>query len=362
MKLQGQSVIDCDLHNELPRLETLYPYLADHWVDYCHESAFRGPDANDYPANAPISARPGTKPTQGPPGSDLTLLREQALNGVPWQVETAILNCAYRTASVHNHDLAMALATAVNQWQVEQWLEKEPRLRASIVVPSQNPERTAAEIERWGDHPGFVQVVLPVRSDAPYGNLRYDPIYAAAVKHDLVIGIQYGGAPGHPSTPVGWATTFIEEYASMAQVFQSQVMSLIAEGVFDRFPTLRITLIEGGFTWMPALMWRIDKEWKGLRHNTPWVKRLPSAYMREHIRLTTQPVDAPPNQEQLRQIITQLDSEEMLLFGSDYPHWHAATGETDGQQEEAAQAWAGAVSDSLLAKILRDNARSWYRL
>ncbi len=358
MTLQDQAVVDCDLHNELPALETLYPYLADHWVDYCRESAFRGPDANDYPPNAPITARPASKPQAGPAGADLELLREQALEQPHYNVDIGILNCAYRTASVHNHDLATALATAINQWQVEHWLEKEPRLRASLVVPSQNPERSAAEIERWGDHPGFVQVVLPVRSDAPYGNLRYDPIYAAAVKHDLVIGIQYGGAAGHPSTPVGWATTFLEEYAGMAQVFQSQVMSLIAEGVFDRFPHLRITLIEGGFTWMPALMWRIDKEWKGLRHNTPWVKRLPSEYIHDHIRLTTQPVDAPADREQLRQIIAQLDSEEMLLFGSDYPHWHAPQTTYD----EPEQAWADVVDEPLLAKILRENARAWYRL
>ncbi|NJN84461.1 MAG: hypothetical protein HC802_20730 [Caldilineaceae bacterium] len=48
-------MIDCDIHNELPSLETLYPYLPDHWRDYCEESAFVGPDANDYPAGAPTT-------------------------------------------------------------------------------------------------------------------------------------------------------------------------------------------------------------------------------------------------------------------------------------------------------------------
>jgi len=349
----NQPVIDCDLHNELPALETLYPYLPDHWVDYCNESAFRGPDANDYPKNAPITARPGAKPEKGAPGSDLDLLRQQALDTPDWQVEIGILNCAYRVASVHNPDLAASLATAVNQWQVEHWLEKEPRLRASIVVPSQTPERAAQEIERWGEHPGFVQVVLPVRADAPYGNLRYDPIYAAAAKHDLVIGIQYGGAPGHPSTAVGWAVSYLEEYAGMASVFQSQVISLIVEGVFDRFPTLRVALIEGGFTWLPSLMWRIDKEWKGLRHNTPWVKRPPSAYMRDHIRLTTQPLDGPTEARSLRQIIEQMDSDEMLMFASDYPHW---------QYDAPAEAFPVQLEEGLLKKILAENARVWYRL
>ena len=253
--------------------------------------------------------------------------------------------------SVRNEDLAASLATAVNNWQVEHWLEKEPRLRASVVVPSHNPHLAAAEIERWGGHPGFVQVILPVRADAPYGNRRFDPIYAAAVRHDLVLGIHYGGAPGLPPTPTGWPSYFIEEYAGMAQIFQSQVISLICDGAFERFPSLRIALIEGGFTWLPSLMWRIDKEWKGLRHNTPWVRRRPSEYMRTHLRLTIQPLDAPPNPMHLAQILGQCDAEDLLLYASDYPHRHDCPDIlldllTAGQRE----------------KICSGNARAFYRL
>ena len=317
----GLPVIDCDLHNRIPPLEMLYPYLPDHWCDHCEESGFFGPDANDYPEGAPTSTRPEIiEPSEDRPQSDLTLLREHALDY--WGVECGILTCAYRVQSVHNEDLAAALASAVNDWQIEHWLDPEPRLRGSLIVPSQNPELAAREIERLGNHPGVVQVMLPVRSQAPYGNRRYHPIYTAAVRHDLVVGIHYGGAPGLPPTSVGWPSTYLEEYVGMSQVFQAQVLSLVSEGVFDLFPSLRIALIEAGFTWMPSLMWRFDKEWRGLRHLTPWVKRLPSAYIREHMRMTLQPIDGPPTAEQLLQIIGQLDSDDFLMFSTDYPHWH----------------------------------------
>jgi hypothetical protein len=346
------AVIDCDIHNELPSLETLFPYLPDYWCDYIRESAFVGPDANDYPKGAAISARPGAAPAGGgPPGSDLKLLREQALDA--WHVEVGILTCAYQVSSVHNEDLAASLATAINRWQVDSWLAAEPRLRASIVVPSQNPELAAQEIERCGNHPGFVQVILPVRSLMPYGKRRYDPIYAAAVAHGLAVGIHFGGAPGNPPTPVGWPSTYLEEYAGMAQVFQSQVISLIIEGVFDRFPDLRVALIEGGFTWLPSLMWRLDKEWKGLRHNTPWVKRLPSEYMRQHIRLTLQPLDAPLEARFLSQIVEQMDSDELLMFSTDYPHW---------QFDSPEEALPAVISEPLRSKIMASNARAFYRL
>ena len=334
--------IDCDLHNEVPSKETLYPYLADYWMDYCRDSAFVGPDAADYPATIPTSARPGAAAIPG-----LAEIQEKALNGA----EIGILNCAYRAQSVRNEELAAAQATAVNRWQVVEWLEKEPRLRASLVVPSQNPALAAAEIERWGEHPGFVQVILPVRSEAPYGNRRYDPIFEAATRHNLVVGINFGGAAGNPPTPAGWPSLYVEEYAGMAQIFQSQATSLVMEGAFDRFPDLRVVFIESGFTWLPSLMWRMDKEWKGLRHNTPWVKRAPSHYWKEHLRLTIQPVDGPPNASHLRQIVEQIGSDEMLLYGSDYPHLH-----------ESENALFATLSVALEKKIRSENARTFYRL
>ncbi|MBV7340293.1 amidohydrolase family protein [Chloroflexi bacterium TSY] len=346
------AVIDCDIHNKLPSLETLFPYLADHWCEYIRTSAFTGPSANDYPRGAPTSARPGSVPEQGgPAGSTLQLVREQVLD--PWATEVGILTCSYRVQSIKNEDMAADLATAINRWQIDTWLEPEPRLRGSLVVPSQNANMAAEEIGRLGHHPAFVQVTLPVRSYIPYGNRFYDPLYAAAVEHDLVVGIHFGGAPGHPPTPTGWPSTYLEEYAGMAQVFQSQVISLVIEGVFDRFPDLRVALIEGGFNWMPSLMWRLDKDWKGLRSNTPWVKRPPSDYMREHMRLTVQPIGAPPKQEYILHTIDQLESDTMLMFATDYPHWHYDSDE---------EAWPLTLPEPLNSNIWSENARQFYRL
>ena len=345
-------MIDCDIHNSVTSVEALYPYLPEHWVDYCTHSAFQGPDANDYPPGSPLAVHPDYREEgSDPPGSEVEQVRRHVLD--PWKLECGILTCIYQVSSVHNEDLAAALATAVNTWQTERWLDVEPRLRASMVVPGQNPQLAAREIDRIGGHPGIVQVILPVRSLVPYGNRRFDPIFEAVSRHDLVLGIHYGGAPGHPSTPCGWPTTFVEEYAGMASVFQSQVISLVMEGAFDRFPRLRVALIEGGFTWMPSLMWRLDKEWKGLRSDTPWVKRRPSEYMRDHIRLTVQPWDAPAEASELQQIIAQLDSEEMLMFATDYPHWRFDTPE---------EAFPVCVSHSLRERIASENARAFYRL
>ena len=139
----------------------------------------------------------------------------------------------------------------------------------------------------------------------------------------------------------------------MAAIFQSQLLSLIAEGVFDQFPALRVALIEGGWTWLPSLMWRFDKQWKGLRREIPWVRRPPSEYIREHVRLTLQPLDAPPDPAQLLQVVEQLGSDKLLMFSTDYPHWHFDTPE---------EALPAGLPDGLQRKILSENARGFYRL
>jgi predicted TIM-barrel fold metal-dependent hydrolase len=354
MHLPGvRHVIDCDIHCVVPAVQALFPYLPSFWKEYIRQSAFKGPAGTPYPPGAPTSAWPHAYPANGAAaGTDLGLIREQVLDA--WDAEYGILQCAYGVESVHNPDAAAVVASAVNDWQAAEWLDKEPRLRGSIVVPSRQPESSAREIDRVGGNPGFVQVYLPVRSEAPYGDRRYHPIFEAAARHDLVVGIHFGGAPGNPPTPSGWPSTYLEEYAGMAQVFQSQVISLIVEGVFDRFPTLRVALIEGGVSWMPSLMWRLDKEWKGLRREVPWVKRLPSEYIMEHVRLTTQPFDVPADSRQTAQIIDQLGSTDLLMFSTDYPHRHT--------EAPGAELPPATFPEPLLRKIMAENARAFYRL
>jgi uncharacterized protein len=220
-------------------------------------------------------------------------------------------------------------------------------------VPNHFPDLAAREIDRVGSHPGFVQVALPVRAEAPYGNRRYLPIFDAAVRHDLAVGIHFGGAPGNPPTGTGWPSYYMEEYVGMAQVFQTQILSMIVEGLFDRFAGLRVALIEGGWAWLPSLMWRIDKDWKGLRREVPWNTRLPSEYIKHHMRLTIQPMDAPPDPRHTLQLIDQLGSDELLLFATDYPHWQFDTPE---------EALPVPLPTDRKRKILADNARAFYRL
>jgi len=345
----GTRLVDCDVHAVVPAIDALYPWLGDHWREVAATTQFRGPTDTAWPPTAATSMRPDLAGVAGVAES-VADVRERALG--PWQTETAILVCAYATEAVKNPDAAAALSRAVNSWVAETWLDAEPRLHGSLVVPALDPAAAAAEVDHWAGDTRFAQVVLPVRSMTPYGNRLWWPLLDAVARHGLVLCLHAGGATGNPPTSIGWPTTYLEEYVDMASAFQAQLMSLVAEGAFSRYPDLRVLCAEGGFAWLPSLMWRFDRLWRGLRREIPWTTQRPTAYLREHVRLTTQPFDGPADAAGFARLLDQIGSAEMLCFSTDYPHW---------QYDQAADALPP-VGDDDLRRILGDNARALYGL
>lgn len=310
-------LIDCDVRIQPRSFDALFPYLSEHWRHYITESGMAAPKSNLFPPH-PSTFVPGSTPDDGPPGSDLVLMQDQLLD--PWRTTHAIVNCSYAVDVLHNPDLAAALATALNRWQLAEWLHRDRRLLGSAVLAVQNIDLAVAEIERIAEHDEFVQVVLPVRAREPLGRRGWWPIFRALHDHGLVAAVQSGGLPGLPPTPVGWPSTFLEDYVGLIEAFQAQLVSLVCEGVFAEFPDLRVVFLDSGFSWLPSLLWRLDKNWKGLRREVPWVRSHPSEIVADHFALSAQPVDAPQQHQQLLEVIDQLPAEHLLLFASEYPH------------------------------------------
>jgi predicted TIM-barrel fold metal-dependent hydrolase len=133
----------------------------------------------------------------------------------PFGTQIAICNCLYGVQATFSEDLGAAVARAVNDWIAREWLDRDPRLRASIVVPQQNPELAAAEIDRCAADRRFIQVMLLVSGELPLGRRQNWPIYAAAQRHGLPVGIHAGSTYRHPNSPVGWASYFPAQKSSV---------------------------------------------------------------------------------------------------------------------------------------------------
>ncbi len=346
------AVIDTDIHVAMPSPETVLQYLPKRWHRHHEMVGMRGHIGSAYPRIVPNAARHDAwPPTGGPPGSDLDFLREQLLD--QWDLDYGIMTPLMGAGGQVNLEYGAALAAAYNDWQLEEWVEKEPRLRASVLVAYEDGELAAREIDRIGSHPGFLQVLLTVRTREPLGHRKYWKMYEAAERHDLPVAIHFGGAGGGPITGAGWPSHYIEDHGGMPQAFQPQVASYVFQGVFERFPTLKVVLIEGGFAWMPPLMWRLDRCWRRLGEEVPYLQRSPSQYVRDHFWMSTQPMEEPPKREYFDQLLSQMDMSEKLMFATDYPHWDF---------DSPRQALPSGLDRELREAIMAENARKLYGL
>lgn len=252
-------------------------------------------------------------------------------------------------------DYAAAVVSAINDITVNDWLPADDRYRASIVVSAADPLLAAREIRRLGNHPGVVQVLMGSGARFPYGQRMYHPIYEAAVEMGLPVAIHPGsegvGVSG-PPTAVGYPTSYLEWHSNLVGSYIAHLISLVTEGIFERFPSLRFVLVEGGIAWLPAILWRLDKNWKGLRQTVPWVKRRPSEYVFDHVLLTTQPIEEPEHPKDFKAILEMFPADRMLMFSTDYPHW-------DGDTPDFT---ARAFPKELRERVMSETARELYRL
>ena len=209
-----KGAIDCDVHPTVTGNEVLLPYLETYWRDSVVERGMGSLESASYPPNAPISARPDFRGTNGYPATDVSQLTAQVCDR--WGASHAILNCLYGVQLIFNEDIARAFASALNDWIVKEWLDRDPRLRASIVIPIQNIEYAVDEIERCAKDRRFVQILVLAMQETPLGRRHHWPIFAAAERLGLPIGIHAGSNYRNPVTSLGWPTSYVEEYTSQS--------------------------------------------------------------------------------------------------------------------------------------------------
>jgi predicted TIM-barrel fold metal-dependent hydrolase len=316
------AVADCDIHPMPKSRKDLYP-----WLDKQYQTVLeqygpmrrRGVQVGSaYPKSQPEANRRDAWPKDGPAGSDLDLMRTQHLD--PNNVTLGLLNPLGAGSDFRHPGLGTAYAHAINEWQVNYWTSKEPRLKASVVVQYSLAEAAAREIESRAYDPNFYHVLMLSRTGDPLGHQRYWPIFEAAEAAGFPIGVHAFGDSGYPATSGGWPSFYFEEMFGHAASCQGLVSGLVLEGVFERFPKLRVVVIEAGVAWLASLMWRLDTHWKKLKSDVPHLKRPPSEYIRENVWITTQPIEEPTPREHMIETLEWIGWNR-VCFASDYPHW-----------------------------------------
>lgn len=317
-------VVDCDIHPTLPSPRALDKYLSERWREHYRtyglflREPFLG--SSTYPKATPNLARLDSwPPGGGPPGSDLDFMRKQHLDTN--NVEFGILQLLSPNGQdQRNVEFGAAICEAANDWQVAEWTDPEPRLKASIMVPCEAPEVAAQVIRGRARSKAFAQILMTSRTRELLGQRKYWPIYEAAAETGIPIAIHVGGVSGHPTTPGGWQSYYFEDHYNHSIGMQALLASFVFEGVFETFPELKVICVEAGFGWVPSFKWRADKHWQRMRGEVPQVKRPPSEYIERQVWFTTQPVEEPERREHMVDLLNWVGVDRLLL-STDYPHW-----------------------------------------
>ena len=147
--------------------------------------------------------------------------------------------------------------------------------------------------------------------------------------------------------------SYAERFCVVVQIAETNLVSMVFEGAFERFPGLRVAFVESGWAWLPHILWRMDTAWQGLRRDRPWVKRPPTEYVRDHVRVTTQPFYEPPKPEYADSILEMIDAEHIMLFSTDYPHW-------DGDDPAQLLRRFERYTTEFTARVFSGNAREFF--
>ena len=238
----------------------------------------------------PLSGRADWRPANGgKPGSDLAMVQRGAFD--QFGSSHAICNVLYGAQAVFDPYMAAAFCKAINDWIAAEWLVEG----SAAARLDRGADAGAGSRDRGNRAPRRRQ---PFRLRAGAGAGR-DAARTAALLAGLAGGRKIQTAdrdpcrqpvPQAPSS-VGWPSYRYEYYLAEAQAFQAQLLSLVYEGVFGKFPDLKVVLMESGVSWLPAFMWRANKTWRGVRVEVPWVEPEPATMIRNHFRFTTQPFD-----------------------------------------------------------------------
>ncbi len=276
-------------------------------------------------------------------------LKEQDADGVSGEVLYPSMGMLL--FGLDDAELRASCFRAFNDWAAEYCSYNTQRLVGAGVVELEDIPTAVAELERiakkglrgsliWGAPP----------EDRPYSLPDYDPFWAAA--QDLQIPLSLHILTGRGGVQFDLRRV-LYGYMKLPQEVQLTFADMIAGGVFERFPRLKVVSAENDVSWIPHFLYRLDHAYDRLRHlQGLTLSMLPSDYMRRNMLATFQFESA--NVEFTRQIY----GADNIAWSSDYPH----TDSTWPRSKEFLSEALKDVPEDGMRKIVGENVINFYGL
>jgi predicted TIM-barrel fold metal-dependent hydrolase len=262
---------------------------------------------------------------------------------------------------IQDPDWAVALARAYNDWLHDRYYRVDRRLRGVALVPLQDVGEAVKELRRAITELHMVGAVLPANGGdvgvrKPLGHPDFWPVYEEAERLNCPIAIH-----GAPSQGIGidFYTRFAQTQSMEHPLAQMiQLTSMVYDGVFERFPRLRVAFLEAGAGWVPYMMDRLDRSyeaWVGAEYKEfgEWVKRRPSEYIASGRIFFS----CEGSEESLGYAIQRI-GDQVLLYASDFPH---ETNAERAKHELVELLEREDLSEQTKTNILCDNIQRFYQ-
>jgi uncharacterized protein len=227
------------------------------------------------------------------------------------------------------------------------------RLKTGIVASTRNVPEAVREIERWGTSKWAVGVIPAFAPDMPVDHPDLEPIWRAAQEHDLAI-VHHSNTWNPPYFPAYrdvWDNIFLGRLASHPWGGMRFMAAFIGAGIMDRYPRLRMGTLECGFGWLPFWAKRMDEQAIYVGGTAP-LKHAPSEYIASGRYFCT--IERHEG-EDLFNYVTSVFGDEVLMWGSDYPHSECQFPDS----VDNILAWS--LKPDTKKKLLWDNAARFYK-
>ena len=254
---------------------------------------------------------------------------------------------------VEDPALAAAHCRAYNRWAREVTAPYRDRLLPLGHVSLREPVEAVKELESLA-HEGmrgvFVAALAP--DGRSLGHPDFDPVWDTAAQLDLAIGLHlvvhshYVGSDWYRVGDPGFM------YLSMncIQDPRMALTTMVYDGVFERFPTLRVATIEAASGWVVEWIDRLDYRYSYMGH-TCAMKRPASETFERNLWVSADP------QERTLPFTLELLGDHKFFTGSDYPHLEGFTDPVQRTRETLAE-----VPRESVDRILGPNAADFFHL
>jgi uncharacterized protein len=250
--------------------------------------------------------------------------------------------------------LEVGLIRAYHRHMADFYGQFPDRLKGLIVASGRAVDEAVREIHHWGTSKWAVAVKPFLAGDMPVDHPDLEPIWRAAQEYDLAV-VHHSSTwnpPYFPGYQDLWDNIFLGRMASHPWGAMRFVAAFIGAGIMDRYPNLRMGILECGFGWLPFWARRMDEQAGYVGGTTP-LKHRPSDYLSGGRFFCS--IERHEGEDMFN-VVTQFLGDDVLMYASDYPH---AECQFPNSVDNVLR-WSSLKPDET-RKLLWDNAIRFYK-